>query len=95
MPATREEGRRLTTSEQIRETASTPATQVGEARVVSVGLERGRDDQGRATGPHGERGSKGASEEVEVVEAGEQSKGEKRCEERAEVGEGKLSNNGK
>jgi hypothetical protein len=33
----------------------TPATQVGEAQFVSVGLERGRDDQGRATRPHGER----------------------------------------
>ena len=41
------------------------------SEVVGVGLERGRDGQGRAKRPHGERGSKGASE----VEVGERLKG--------------------
>jgi hypothetical protein len=48
--------------------------------VVSVGLERGRDDE--VVGPQGERGCKGVTEEVE---AGGLSKGGKRYEERAEV----------
>jgi hypothetical protein len=58
--------------------------------VVSVGLKRGRDDQGRATRPHGERGSKGASEEVEAGGGRKGWKGGKRSVERAEVEVGKT-----